>query len=229
MTESEVARLAREEAERAEAESPDDPGTTDETPETQEGEGEDDDAEEAGEPVEPQEAPQEALTEAQLEARAKAWERERDRHFRELRKRDADRYDANEVCPLCDGHGMFWPQIPEPEQTFRRQTISVLLGGDQPLAYPDDEDTETCAKCQGTGMTRTGSKVPNQETRPCPMCNAQGWKLKTPTAPVTPLFTTPMTAANGQTVPLPQVGPLDMWQRPFGHPDYGRNPAEVNA
>jgi hypothetical protein len=164
-----------------------------------------------------------------IEARVKAWERERDRHFRELKKRDPNRYDVSEPCVLCDGHGLYLADIPEPDRTARRDFIVTALGGEAPPDLLVAQDKTTCDACDGHGRTLTGSKVPGQDALPCGSCNGQGWKYAA-AVPVPPPMPALASVPNLVAPPAPAgVGPLDAWQRPVGHPDYGRSPAEVGV
>lgn len=227
MPESEIARLAAEEAARAEA---DDAEQHDDAADdaAEQHDDADDAAEQHDETQDNTAQPSAAsLTPEQIEARTKSWDRERDRHFRELQKRDDRRYDESDVCPLCEGHGLYFPQLPEPVNSARRQAITEALGGSAEPEYPLDPNAEPCAVCDATGKLRTGSRAPGQETHVCAACSGQGWKqrLVVPTANVpqpSPTLTvmTGGAVSNGQQV-------LDPWQRPLGHPHFGVAPAEV--
>lgn len=222
---SRVAELARAEADRAEVDEPNEEESElgeEELDGSQPGEPDE------SQPAEPAEQPQ-PPTDAQIEALVKAWERERDRHMRELSKRDADRYAVSEVCPLCDGHGVFFRDIPEPDATFRRQYIEQALGGAAEPDYLEHPDVEPCDTCGALGELRTGSKVPGQERLPCRACNGQGHKPKLTLAPQPAQIVTPVQPVAPPPVQPGQVGPLDPWQRPVGHPHYNIPPAQVGA
>jgi hypothetical protein len=221
---SKLAELGREEAERVEAETPDapdaEPDAPDAEPEAAPGDAPDADAAPAQPP---------APTEQELEARMQAWDKERDRHMRELRKRDPNRYEVSEPCPLCDGHGLYLAQIGEPDASQRRDYIAAVLGGADAPALMEATDKETCAACDGWGQTRTGSKVGGQDALPCAACNGQGWRYRgsvaTPPAPsFAPAMPNLVAPPNGAEHVV-----TDPWGRPLGHNDYGRAPSEVNA
>lgn len=226
---SRIADLAREEAL---------PDTPDETPglepdETPQEPDEDAEEEEAAEGPPEQAEPAEGLTEAQAEAIFASIERENTRHAREVEKRAGPMFGDLVPCPACTAGGgptgFIFPMLPEPEQTMRRQGVLMALGGEPEAAYVEDDETQTCDKCQGLGKTLTGSHAPGQETRVCPRCNGQGWKAKVYAAPpVAPAsLWQPVPTDNG--VAAPQIGPLDAWQRPQGHPHYGVPPSQIGA
>lgn len=216
---STLAEIARAEAEEAEL--------PEVNPDVQPDDPEEGEAEEADDQPEPLEQPDtpEAPTPEQIEARGKAWERERTRHMRELQKRDEYRYAQSEVCLLCEGHGLYWPVLGEPGDTLRREAIVTALGGQAPLEYRDDEATVACERCGALGMLRTGSKVPNQETHTCPDCNGQGWRSNVTVGTVSPIFAQPSPGNGAATVPPTSQGAPDAWGRPPGHKNYGVLPS----
>lgn len=229
MSESELTKLAREAAERAEVEQPDppetpepgqEPGTPPETPEPEQ---------DPDRPEQPSEDRPPAPSPEQIEARQKAWERERDRHFRELEKRDDHRYALSAVCPLCEGHGMIFPELPEPENTARRVAISMALGGDGEPEYETAADREECPDCKGWGEVLTGSKRRENRTGQCFRCNGTGFVTRQ--AEVSPLFTPPPVPVAAQPFGAgpPNGGPRDAWDRPMGHPHFGQPPATVGV
>ena len=220
---STLAEIARAEEVGDEPETVD-PLVQPDDPEEGEAEEQDEREHEAPGPEQP-----EAPTPEQIEARGKAWERERDRHFRELKKRDEYRYAQSEVCILCEGHGMYWPVLGEPGDTLRREAVVTALGGNAPLDYREDEATIACERCGALGMLRTGSKVPNQETHTCPDCNGQGWRSNVNVGSVSPIFAQSPTANGAATVTPTSQGAPDAWGRPQGHPHYGLLPSQVGA
>lgn len=163
-----------------------------------------------------------------MERRQQAWERERDRHMRELEKRDDYRYSLSSVCPLCDGHGLLYtPQTPE-EGAQMRATILAMVGETTAEELKPHPRFHRCDTCGGEGKVYTGSKVPGQDALPCPDCNGQGHSGgQSQTAP-TPL---PVAAVAAPSQPPPseqeRIG-NDAWGRPPGHPHYGLLPAQVS-
>lgn len=225
-------RLAEIAAEEALPEEPEQTPGLEPDPGPQEGD-EDAEAAEDDETPAPEPPPAEGLTEAQAEAIFSSLERENSRHAREVEKRAGVMFPDLAPCPACSvggvAHGFIFPQLPEPQQSIRREAVLVALGGTPEASYVDDDETETCDKCQGHGKTRTGSRAPGQDTRVCPRCNGSGWKAKLVLAPpVSPATWQPSTGANGSAAP-PQIGPLDAWQRPQGHPHYGVPPSQIGA
>jgi hypothetical protein len=220
---STLAEIARQEAEEAETQEPDVPLAPDEAEQGEQEEADEQEHEQAPDVPEPPPTPE------QIEARVKSWERERDRHFRELQKRDEYRYGQSQVCVLCDGHGLFLPTLGEPEDTFRRQQITQALGGQVEPELLDDPDTEACERCGANGMLLTHSKVTGQEKRVCTACNGQGWKPKPVAVTAPAVFTATNTANGGALVPPSQQGAADAWGRPQGHPHYGILPSAVGA
>jgi hypothetical protein len=229
VSEPTLSQLGRDEADRVEAEQD---APTDAPREPQEpapGAPEPEPAPEPDGPQEPAQPPTEALTEAQIEARTKAWERERDRHFRELEKRDDQRYALSAVCPLCEGHGMIFPQLPEPENTARRTAVSMALGGDGEPDYLAAPDREKCDVCDGWGEVLTGSRRRENRTGTCTPCAGTGFRTKA--GEVLPIFTPAPVPVSPQPFGLApgNGGPTDAYGRPFGHLDFGKHPASVNA
>jgi hypothetical protein len=90
-------------------------------------------------------------------------------------------------CPTCDGLGITWAQdvdAPELQQA---------------------DDAEPCPDCNAYGVTITGSKNPDQATKPCNGCGGRGWrnvvKPLEPVARFSPNEPTPETPIGGQYVP----------------------------
>lgn len=174
-----------------------------------------DDPELPEEPEQPQ-----ALTEAQIDSMWKSLEREGQRHAREVEKRAGPMYADLVPCPLCaagsPASGFIFPVLPEPDNTLRRQAIDEALGGAAGPDYKQDPGRERCASCEGLGMLKTDSRVPDQVALPCRNCGGKGWREKAvqlaPPAPVQP---------------IPMTGVPDTWGRPAGHPHWGQNPAVV--
>lgn len=173
------------------------------------------------------EGPQPPQTEAEMERRAKAWDRARDRHMTAAQTADEYRYSISAVCPLCDGHGlMYTPQTPE-EAAQMRGFILGLVGEATPEEFHDHPKYHRCDTCDGYGKVRTGSRVAGQEALNCPDCNGQGHTggaLQGSVVPM-PTPTVPATA----TVPADEQARIgnDAWGREPGHPHYGLLPALV--
>jgi hypothetical protein len=177
--------------------------------------------------VEESQGPQPPSLEKQ-KAGQDAWDRERDRHMRELEKRDEWHYSRSEVCPFCQGHGLIdSPETPE-EATLMRQAFLAIVGLPQDAELHPHPRFKRCETCEGYGKVYTGSRVAGQEALNCPDCNGQGH-----TGGATQAIPTPLPVAA-----VPQVGPPpheeqerignDAWGRPPGHPHYGLLPAQVS-
>lgn len=217
------------ETEEEEAEptpTPGDPGEEEEA-ETEEAETEEEQPEEQPEAQLPPHL-QPPWDEREAEARAKRWDKARDKHMGEARKADEYRYNLSAVCPLCEGHGlMFTPSNPE-EQAQLRAFILALVGGTTAEELKPHPRFHRCDTCDGQGRVYTGSHVDGQDALPCPDCNGQGHSggatpgLPTPLPLPTPATPTPPPAAEQE-----RIGP-DAWGRPPGHPHYGLLPAQVS-
>jgi len=75
-------------------------------------------------------------------------------------------------CPTCQGLGVTWGEA-EPA-----------------LELLDAEDARPCEKCNAIGFVKTGSKNPQQATKPCNACGGRGWQnVVLAPAPVVPIIT----------------------------------------
>jgi hypothetical protein len=220
---STLADIARAEAEENEPETPDVPLAPDEL---EQAEQEEQDEQDHEQPVEEREP---SLTPEQIEANMASWERERNRHMKELQKRDPARYEQSEVCVLCEGHGLFWPTLGEPNDSLRLSAVTQVLGARPDPELLDDPDTEACERCGANGMLKTHSNVEGQRTRICTSCNGQGWKPRLAVVAAPPLFTQQQPANGTASAFQPGQGAPDSWGRPAGHPHYGLLPSQVGA
>lgn len=184
--------------------------------------------EEPSEPVEPeQKGPRPPQTEAEMEARVSSWERERERHMKELRKRDEYRYENSSVCPICQGHGLMDTPQTEADAALMRQSILALVGGTTAEELKPHPTFHRCETCDGWGKVYTGSRVGDQEALNCPDCNGQGHSGGKGNVTAFPL---PAAApAEAPVVPPEEQVRIgnDAWGRPPGHPHYGKLPAQV--
>ena len=178
-------------------------------------------------PAQPQ-GPQPPSTPEQAEARQASWDRERDRHMRELEKRDDYRYALSNVCPLCEGHGLLYEPQNAAEAAQMRGAILAIVGETTPEELHAHPDYHRCETCDGYGKVYTGSRVGGQEALNCPSCNGMGHTGGRAAAPVAAL-PTPTPAAPAGVPPEEQarIG-NDAWGRPPGHPHYGLVPAQVS-
>ena len=181
-------------------------------------------------PDQPEQPPAPAEpTQAQVEAIWANLGRHAEKHRAEVEKRSKDMWPHLAPCPLClpDAPGFLFPEPGYLGDPGRQMAVRQLLGIEDEPEYESDEQAEVCSRCKGRGKLRTGSLVPEQITRVCPDCSGQGWKAHV-VAPATPQVFTPAPPA---PVPQPYTGgngvAFDAWQRPAGHPHFGRPPAEV--
>ena len=229
MGSSNVADLAREEAARAEVENPDD-DVQPEIPGADDDEAADDDEQHEQAPPAPE---PEGITQAMAEAILDSLTRYKEVVGREVQKRSKVMWDDLAPCPCCmelgPAPGFIFPLIPEPDASIRRQIVNTALGGEVPEEKWDDPDTEMCARCNGLGMLKTGSKVANQTERACTACNSQGWVQKIHPMPVAPVAVAqPWTPQNGVQANAPHVT-TDPWGRHVGHVHYGIAPDSIGA
>jgi hypothetical protein len=116
--------------------------------------------------------------------------------------------------------------LPAPEQV---QALHALLGDAHSIELQPALDAEACDACHAFGEVLTGSKKPGQETKPCSACGGTGWKPKmAPPAPVPIVGSFPTTTTTDQAAPN-QLQVADRWGRPFGHPHYNMEPAQVSG
>jgi hypothetical protein len=193
-------------------------------------------------------APPEA-TEADYEAAFKKLETEAERHDKEVHKRAGPLDGQLSPCPLCFTPGYVLPVEPGTFDPLRRQAVIAAMGDTPELDYAEATDAVPCEDCKALGQVLTGSKVPGQETKPCPRCAGSGWHTKVLTQADVLALPTPLplaypataTVANGAAVlapappypgygvpfvPVPNGVP-DGWGRPAGHPQWGLDPATV--
>lgn len=229
---SKATEIADAEAREAEAEFPDqEPGQEPAgEPETVDDEPVQVPTQEPQEPgQEPSQGPEPPRSPEAIEERAKSWERERDRHMRELNKRDDYRYAISDVCPICEGHGLVTRPQNENEAAMMRAAILSLVGDKTDEELRPHPRFHRCETCDGEGRVYTGSKVPNQAALNCPDCDGQGHTGGGTQRPPLQIFTpeqptTPGIPPDEQT----RIG-NDAWGRPPGHPHYGTLPALVGA
>jgi hypothetical protein len=81
-------------------------------------------------------------------------------------------------CPACQGLGITWAQAED----------------EPPLMKA--EDAEPCPTCNAYGVTITGSREPQQATKPCADCGGRGWRNVVKPVPVPTPIVTPQAPAN---------------------------------
>ena len=82
------------------------------------------------------------------------------------------------ICPLCGPSAT--PAFVNKHDAGRvpdevKSVVLAFLGFSQEQDYEHDPTTETCRVCSGKGLTATGSKVINNETRTCANCAGYGY------------------------------------------------------
>lgn len=86
---------------------------------------------------------------------------------------------ANELveCPLCAGTvpGFVLIGAAGHVDDVTAGAVKSYLGVVQEADYPQDGEYRTCGRCEGLGQVRTGSRVPNWITLPCPTCLGHGY------------------------------------------------------
>jgi len=107
--------------------------------------------------------------------------------------------------------------------------LHALLRAPEQIELRPATDAEACPDCNALGEVLTGSKKPGQETKPCPGCGGTGWKPKLAVAP-TQTQVYDFTGNGGTQGGAPnQIQVADRFGRPFGHPHYGLDPAQVGV
>jgi len=116
--------------------------------------------------------------------------------------------------------------LPEPEQVA---ALDAILGRAGLEDFVPAEDVEPCEKCNALGRTLTGSRVEGQQTKPCAKCSGSGFQTKiAPLAPVPPIDYNVNASSAGVIVPNQPIA-ADRYGRPYGHPHYGLEPANVGV
>jgi hypothetical protein len=159
---------------------------------------------------EPQPAPP---TAKELEALGRKIDRENERHAKALQAL----------------YGPMWADLSPLDQRDPAQVAAVhaALGEhEQPELLPM-EGVERCPKCDGWGHVKTPSRNEDNRVKPCLECQTRGYREVMPGAVNYPApVAVPAPYTNGAPPP-PVWGEVDQWNRPAGHPHYGRDPVSV--
>jgi len=195
----------------------------------------DTDAEPDGEPEqdEPeavQEAPQEplvgGLTPEEIEKRFKAAQRSWDTYERAIdRELDFTR-EILKDCPMCFTGPRGFVNLndagkqPDPLKNL----ILEFIGISTEKTYKQDDQIQTCPRCDGEGKLATGSKVASAKTILCPTCKGYGCSPP-PEGDVmaTPTTVQPLAPVTEISVPL-VTADVDEFQEPRILPDGRPNP-----
>lgn len=165
----------------------------------------------------------------EIDALTEKLQREAERHAKRVEEIMGEDFALLVPSPVdwTPGYIFNVPQMhPAPEQVAE---LHALLGHAAPVELKEATDAEACPDCSALGEVLTGSRKPGQETKPCSACNGTGWKVKLAMPIPAPA---PVTYSNGAaTTPgTPnQFQVADRWGRPFGHPHYNLEPAQVGA
>jgi hypothetical protein len=110
-----------------------------------------------------------------------------------------------QVCEMCkDGYpGLRWA---EPQDELHANLLHVVSENEQGAPLKVDPNAEVCHVCDGFGMVKIPSHVPNNQVRSCRACNGAGYRELNPQSgsPEPPRVSAP----NGEVEPMPGV-PLD--------------------
>jgi hypothetical protein len=131
--------------------------------------------EDAGEPGEAPEA--QGTTPEQWEERHKKAEKEFRRYANSIGRIYEEDASAYLPCPLCADMpaGFVHPGSVGKFPDDVTGAVMMLLGQTASDEVKDDPYSTLCATCVGFGVVRTGSRVPNQETRTCADCKGLGY------------------------------------------------------
>lgn len=173
--------------------------------------------------------PQPPPTEKELEQMFKRLGNEAQRHRARVEEIMGSEFEALVPCELCeeDMPGFRLQRVPEYEKVER---VMGAIGLGDLAELQDDPEARTCDLCAGLGVLRTGSKVIEQLSRPCPKCGANGWTNaeqrnawdSTMRAKATAATLQPPAGAGG--APSAGLPATDAWGRHAGHEFYGKNP-----
>lgn len=176
------------------------------------------------------EPPSRPLSDKELEQAFKKLEGEQNRHNKRLSEIMGDDFSTMLVCELCEptiaGYRFNTPLSEE-----QRQMVAVAIGLAGDAAIKEDDEAVKCDRCDGMGVTRTGSKVPGAETRACTKCAAKGWTSASDrntwdSTHQAAQVAVELREAGTITPEEPRTLPAtDAWGRPQGSPFYGMNPA----
>ena len=183
------------------------PDTADDTTTADDTDAEQEEAEQTESPAEtPEQEAQEAQgpTPEEWEKRFKGAERAFGVYTRKIGDLWGD--DATTLVPFnldpSSPMGFIDPRNKGHVEDETRAAALAFLGLESETEVPDDPEARTCETCAGWGVTKTGSKVPNNTVRNCPRCKGIGWTIRGE-APHAQTVNVPdsQTATNGVTIP----------------------------
>jgi hypothetical protein len=154
---------------------------------------------------EPEPEPEEARDDREIEAIYKKLDTRAANYIKSAAEIVGDESVPLEVCEMCkDGYpGLRWA---EPQDELHANLLSVVSEQEQGAPLRVDPNAEVCHVCDGFGMVKLPSHVPNNQVRVCRACNGAGYRelnpqSGTPQAPEAQ-------PQNGATEQMPGV-PLD--------------------
>jgi hypothetical protein len=174
---------------------------------------------------EPQPAPP---TEKELAALGKKIDAENDRHAKRLQELYGAMWADLRPCPLCDAEGHLMPIPLEERDPAQVAAVHAALGEHETPDLMPMEGVKRCPKCDGWGHVESPARNEENRIKPCLACQTRGYQEVMPGADAYPQpAAVPPPYTNGAPQP-PVIGQLDQWNRPFGHPHYGVEPALVS-
>jgi hypothetical protein len=83
------------------------------------------------------------------------------------------------ICEMCaDAYpGIRWEK---PGDELHAKLVEVVVEAEQGAPLKDDPNTETCAACDGFGIVKLPSHVPENQMRMCRACNGAGYRELNP-------------------------------------------------
>jgi len=185
--------------------------------------------EQDGESEAPEAAAPPPPTEKEIEARMRALEKQAAKHAAAVEKIMGDDFAMLVPSPVDWTPGFIFnvPGMqPLPEQVAE---LHAILGDAQSVEYLPATDAEACSKCNALGEVLTGSRKPGQETKLCSTCTGSGWVTKVkPLAPVQQIDYSANSISSTNVVPNQPIA-ADRFGRPYGHPHYGLDPAQIGV
>lgn len=199
----------------------------------------DDDAEEAEEDeherepdTEPEQPPEGALSQKDIEARFKKIESAWKSYTTRIGSIMGDDALSLVECPLCADTipGYVMPERAGHLDPAVKESVQTFLGVVQKADYKRDPDFRRCEKCDGRGKVDTDSLVPQQDLVTCSACQGRGYVGPgAQAAAVTAILSQPQPPLvdNGASVPPADVDP---WGSPrllatgLENPNFGRMP-----
>ena len=146
-----------------------------------------------------------------------------------MRKALGDLWEGREVCPLCMQEGFVIPAQPgEFDQEQRFAVLAAMGYLSQPKLKPHPY-FKRCPDCDGWGMLETFSRKDDYAHENCDTCQGFGRVDTRQGASNVAYMTPPAQPWSPPPAPVDQTPNADVWGRPWGHGDWGKNPAEVNA